>query len=76
MGVSTIGPSWPQTVILLISFTPLKKNFFDGTGAWTQGYTLSHSTIPFFSEGFFEIGSRELFGQAGFGPPDLCLLSS
>jgi hypothetical protein len=30
----------------------------------------------FFVIFFFEIGSPELFAQAGFQPPDLCLLSS
>jgi hypothetical protein len=28
--------------------------------------TLSHSTSPFFVLGFFEVGSHELFAQAGF----------
>jgi hypothetical protein len=31
-----------------------------------RAYTLSHSTSPFFVKGFFEIGSPELFVQAGF----------
>jgi hypothetical protein len=29
-------------------------------------YVLSHSTSPFFVMGFFKIGSRKLFAQAGF----------
>jgi hypothetical protein len=37
-----------------------------GTGVWTQAYTLSHSTSPFFCDGFFEIGSHKLFVLAGF----------
>jgi hypothetical protein len=31
-------------------------------------YTLSHSTNPIFVMGFFEIGSHELFVEAGFRP--------
>jgi hypothetical protein len=31
-------------------------------------FTLSHSTSPFVVMGFFEIGSSELFAQAGFKP--------
>jgi hypothetical protein len=33
-----------------------------------RAYTLSHTTShpSFFCEGFFEIGSHELFAQAGF----------
>jgi hypothetical protein len=31
-------------------------------------YTLSHSTSSFFVKCFFEIGSHELFAQAGFEP--------
>jgi hypothetical protein len=31
-----------------------------------RAYTLSHSTSPIFVKGFFEIGSHELFVQAGF----------
>jgi hypothetical protein len=34
-----------------------------------RAYTLSYSTSPIFVMGFFEIGSRELFAQAGFEPP-------
>jgi hypothetical protein len=31
-------------------------------------FTLSHSTSLIFCEGFFEIGSHELFASAGFEP--------
>jgi hypothetical protein len=59
---------WPHT--LVISF------FLCGTGA----SPLSHSTSPFFGEGFFfEIGGSRtvLLGLASNrAPPDLCLLSS
>jgi Na+/proline symporter len=43
-----------------------------------RAYTLSHSTSPFFVMGFFEIGSCELYPQAGFSHnlPDLFLLCS
>jgi hypothetical protein len=33
-----------------------------------RAYTLNHSTSPFFVMGVFEIGSLELFDQAGFEP--------
>jgi hypothetical protein len=36
-------------------------------GLELRAYTLSQSISPFF-EGFFEIGSSELFAQAGFEP--------
>jgi hypothetical protein len=35
-------------------------------GLELRAFTLSHSTNPFFVKGFFEIGSCELFAQAGF----------
>jgi hypothetical protein len=31
-----------------------------------RAYTLSHSISPIFCDGFFEIGSHELFAQVGF----------
>jgi hypothetical protein len=37
-------------------------------GLELRAYTLSHSTNLYFVKGFFEIGSRELFAQAGFEP--------
>jgi hypothetical protein len=37
-------------------------------GLKLRAYTLSHSTSPFFCDGFFEIGSLELFAWAGFEP--------
>jgi hypothetical protein len=42
-----------------------------------RAYTLTHSTSPIFVKGFSEIGSYELFAQAGLkrDPPVLCLLS-
>jgi hypothetical protein len=49
--------------------------FFCSSGVWIQSLTLdrqalfhlSHSAIPFFvCAGYFQIGSCELFGQAGF----------
>jgi hypothetical protein len=42
--------------------------FFCGTGIWTQGLHLEPLHHPYFCEGFFKIGSRELFSQAGFKP--------
>jgi hypothetical protein len=33
-----------------------------------RAYTLSPSTSPFFCEGFFKIGSHELFARTGFEP--------
>jgi hypothetical protein len=42
--------------------------FFCGTGAWTQGLHLEPFHQPYFYEGFFEIGFRELFAWAGFEP--------
>jgi hypothetical protein len=33
-----------------------------------RAYTLNHSTSPFFVLGVFEIGSCELFAEAGFKP--------
>jgi hypothetical protein len=41
--------------------------FFTVLGFELRAFTVSHSTSPIFVEGFFfEIGSRELFAQAGF----------
>jgi hypothetical protein len=39
--------------------------FFFGRGV-LRAYTLSHYTSPIVVTGFFEIGSMELFAQAGF----------
>jgi hypothetical protein len=36
--------------------------------AMQELYLLSLSTSPFFVKGFFKIGSRELFAQAGIEP--------
>jgi hypothetical protein len=54
------------------------SNFFVcGTGALTQGLLLKTPHQPYFCEGFFEIGSLELFGMASnCNLPDLCLLTS
>jgi hypothetical protein len=43
-----------------------------------RAFTLSHSTSPFGDGFFFQLGSCELFAQAGLKAhlPDLCLLSS
>jgi hypothetical protein len=52
-----------------ISVWPLKKNFFFVVlGLELSAYTSSHSTSPFFVLDIFEIGSQELFAQAGFEP--------
>jgi hypothetical protein len=40
--------------------------FFAVLGFELRAFILSHSTSPFFVLGFFEIGSQELFAQAGF----------
>jgi hypothetical protein len=40
--------------------------FFPVLGLELRAYTLHHSTSHIFCEGFFEIGSLELFAQAGF----------
>jgi hypothetical protein len=40
--------------------------FLCGTGALTQDLHLKPLYLPFFMMGFFEIGSSELFSQAGF----------
>jgi hypothetical protein len=37
-----------------------------GLDLWA--FTLNHSTSPIFVVGIFEIGSHELFAQAGFEP--------
>jgi hypothetical protein len=42
--------------------------FFPILGLELRAYTLRHSTSPFFVMGFFDIGSGELFAQAGFKP--------
>jgi hypothetical protein len=42
--------------------------FFCSTEARTQGLHLESLHQPYFCEGFFEIGSHELFAQAGFEP--------
>jgi hypothetical protein len=39
-----------------------------GTGVWTQGLQLELLNQPFFVMNFFELGSFELFAQAGFEP--------
>jgi hypothetical protein len=39
--------------------------FFSDTGAWTHGLHLDLLHQAYFCEGFFEIGSPELFAQAG-----------
>jgi hypothetical protein len=41
---------------------------FNGPGAWTQGLHLEPLHQPYFCEGFFKIGSQELFAWAGFEP--------
>jgi hypothetical protein len=33
-----------------------------------RAFTSSHSTQPYFCEGFFDIGSHKLFAWAGFEP--------
>jgi hypothetical protein len=43
-------------------------SFFGGTGAWTQGLHIKPLHQPYFCEGFFKIGSQELFAWAGFEP--------
>jgi hypothetical protein len=35
-------------------------------GLELKAFILSHSTIPIFCEGFFKIGSHELFAQTSF----------
>jgi hypothetical protein len=52
-----------------------------GPHAYYAGILIIWATLPalFFVVGIFEMGSLELFGQAGFenlNPPDLSLLSS
>jgi hypothetical protein len=42
--------------------------FFAMLGFELRAYTLSHSTSSIFVIGFFEIGSHELFAQAGLEP--------
>jgi hypothetical protein len=83
-GVSqTFWSGWPRTSILPILSSPgsldywhklpvpsQKILFFGGTGAWTQGHTLNHSTSHIFvmSFFFFKIESLKLFARAGFKP--------
>jgi hypothetical protein len=56
---------WDRGLIFVIhSFH--KLFFFAVLGLELRAYTLSHSTSPIFVMGFFEIGSHELFAQAGF----------
>jgi hypothetical protein len=52
--------------------------FWQGLGFELRVYILSHSISPFLVMDFFEIGSGELFPQAGFKlrSSDLHLLSS
>jgi hypothetical protein len=40
--------------------------FFCGAGVWTQGLHLEPLHQLFFVQGFFKIGSHELFARAGF----------
>jgi hypothetical protein len=42
--------------------------FFAVLGFELRAYTLSHSGIPFFVMGIFEIRSHELFARVGFEP--------
>jgi hypothetical protein len=47
----------------------LSSFFFTVLEFELKAYTLSHSTSLFFCEGFFlELGSHQLFAQAGFEP--------
>jgi hypothetical protein len=51
------------------AYTPKKVSFsflFAVLGLELRAFTLSHSTNPIFCDGFFEIGSLELFAWAGF----------
>jgi hypothetical protein len=50
--------------------------FFWGTGARTSGLHLEPLHQPYFCEGFFKIGSHELFAWAGFEPWSSWSLSS
>jgi hypothetical protein len=43
-------------------------SFSCGTGAWTQGFHLEPLHQPYFREGLFAIGSRELFPWVDFEP--------
>jgi hypothetical protein len=58
------------TIISLLLVVVHSKGFFWGFFAELvfelKAYTLSHSTIPIFVKGFFEIGSHKLFAWAGF----------
>jgi hypothetical protein len=42
--------------------------FFLSAGAWTQSLHVEPLHQTFFVKGFFNIGSPELFAQAGFKP--------
>jgi hypothetical protein len=52
----------------LFTFYLIQFFLFCGTGAWTQGLHLEPLHQPYFYEGFFEVGSLELFAQADFKP--------
>jgi hypothetical protein len=66
------------TIGIFLSFLFCFVFCFAVLGLELRAYTLSHSTSPFFTVGFFEIGSLKLFAWADLNldPPDLCLLSN
>jgi hypothetical protein len=57
-----------SSFVSLISAFISKFFFFFGTGALTQGLHLQPLYQFYFCEGFFEIGTHELFVWAGFKP--------
>jgi hypothetical protein len=65
----TKPPNRTCSVLLFSDF------FFAVLGLELRAYTLSHSTSPFLWF-FFDIGSCELFAQAGFEPQSSWALSS
>jgi hypothetical protein len=60
-----------------VTVSALKPDF-SPQGLELRACTLSYSHQLYFCEGFFEIGSPELFVPEALNhdPPDLCLLSS
>jgi hypothetical protein len=58
-----------ERFLITLNLRSLSRNFFFPVlGLELRAYTLSHSTIPFFVMGVFEIGSPKLFSRAGFKP--------
>jgi hypothetical protein len=58
--------SWRKALKDFLFLLPFP--FFFQTRVWTQGLYLDPLYQPFYCDGFFEIGSPELFARAGLEP--------